>query len=82
MYILMGNGGWESDDVLGIYDSKDKAKEAAANYVQAVKADVEDESYDLNDYKDGYYIIEKTVNAAANDDNVLRKAENAEEVIF
>jgi len=82
MYILMGNGGWESDDVLGIYDSKDKAKEAAAKYALAVKADIDNETFDLNEYVDGYYIIEKIVNEDANDKNVLRAAENCEVVVF
>jgi len=78
----MGNGGWESDDVLGIYDSKDKAKEAAAKYALAVKADIDNETFDLNEYVDGYYIIEKIVNEDANDKNVLRAAENCEVVVF
>jgi hypothetical protein len=82
MYILMGNGGWESDDVLGIYDSKDKAREAAAKYALAVKADIENETYDLREYVDGYYIMEKIVNEDANDDNVLRASDNCQAVVF
>jgi hypothetical protein len=76
VYILMGNGGWESDDVLGVYDSKAKATAAAKKYAAKAKADVENGTYDLNDYTDGYYIMEKTVNAAANDNNILRMAKN------
>jgi len=74
IYILMGNGGWESDNVLGVYDSKAKAITAAKKYEAAAK-----ENYDLAEYE-GYYIIEKVVNKAANDDCVLRMAEGNEAV--
>jgi hypothetical protein len=77
IYILMGNGGWENDDVLGVYDSKDKAKIAAKEYEKAVNDVVANENYDLAEYE-GYYIIEKIVNAAANDDCVLKTAEGNE----
>jgi hypothetical protein len=79
VYILMGNGGWENDDVLGVYDSKAKARAAAKKYDAAVKDDVKNENYDLAEYE-GYYIIEKVVNKAANDECVLRTAEGNEEV--
>ena len=79
MYILMGNGGWENDDVLGIYDSKEKAEIAAKKYDALVKDDVKNENYDLAEYE-GYYIIEKVVNEDANDDCVSRTAEGNEVV--
>jgi hypothetical protein len=77
IYILMGNGGWENDDVLGVYDTKDKAEIAAREYEKAVNDVVANENHDLAEYE-GYYIIEKIVNAAANDDCVLKTAEGNE----
>jgi len=81
VYILMGNGILDrfGGDVLGVYDSKAKARAAAKKYEAAVNDDVANENYDLAEYE-GYYIIEKIVNKAANDDCILRMAEGNEAV--
>ena len=64
IYILMGDGGYDGDSVLGVYTSAAEAGAAARVYDAKVEADKASKEYELSDYE-GYFVLEKNIGAEA-----------------